>query len=144
MRDRKYKAWLKTEDRYGGHQFYDVEGWNEEGYVSLYGFGDAKWDDVVILESTGVKDSEGNDIYEGDVLHRDSHWLMYVEYVNGSYCLVAVDSVQRMSWIPIEISSYMISKIMHRRIVGNIVSNPEILDTNGNIVYELFKEGEIT
>ena len=136
MRDRKFKAWLNVEERYGGQQMYDVKGWDEEGCVQLYGLGEVLWDNVTILESIGVKDSEGNEIYEGDVLHRDSHWLMYVEYINGSYCLVAVNHVQRVNWTPIEISSEMISRVRERKIVGNIVSNPEILESDGDVIYE--------
>lgn len=136
MRDRKFKAWLNLDEGLGGQRMYDVRGWSEDEYVELEGFGKVDACDVKIIENTGVIDCEGTEIYEGDILHRDSHWLMYVEYIEGSYCLVAVDQIQRMNWIPIEMSSDMISGVSKRRVIGNVLSHPEIIETNGEIIYE--------
>lgn len=136
MRDRKFKAWLNLDEELGGKKMYVVKGWIEDKYVILEGFGKASINDVKIVENTGVRDCEGTEIYEGDILHRDSHWLMYVEYIEGSYCLVAVDQIQRMNWIPVEMSSDMISGVSKRRVIGNIFSHPEIIETNGEIIYE--------
>lgn len=135
MRERKFKVVFYHPEHNGERVLYDIESWDGES-ITVAGLGRVKRDSVSVVEYIGLKDINGEEIYEGDVLYEDSHWLMYVKFVRGSYCLVAVDSVQRKNWVPVEISEEMVSRIYNKMIVGNILSNPEILETDGEFLYE--------
>lgn len=95
----------------------------ENGEVILTG------DYEVIPESvgqwTGLVDRHGKEIYEGDILHRDCHQDVFVEFYKGAFCLVSCNPVQRANWSPVTCRG---SDIIYREIIGNIHDNPELME----------------
>ena len=83
----------------------------------------------VIPETVGqyaeLKDKNGVKIFEGDVLHWDSHWGWYVEYENGAYRKIPLEDIQRVNWehYPLEQEG-----LDTWEIIGNIHDNPELLE----------------
>lgn len=111
MREIKFRAWDKQDHRY----------WNfkEMEDIGISIFGDEP--EMIIEQYTGLKDKNGKEIYEGDVLvipdefgtvHRIS-----AVFKNGCF----VDSYYHWS-----ISRQ--SKAHQREIIGNIHENPELFE----------------
>lgn len=72
--------------------------------------------DVILMESTGLKDKNGKDIYEDDVVDSQDG-ICKVIYVQCSFCLI--DAVGR--WLNLA------GQYMHCEVLGNIYENPETL-----------------
>lgn len=74
---------------------------------------------IVFMQYTGLKDKNGKEIYEGDIL--SDHVFNYiVVFYAGAWCLKL--SIASSSWY----SLYPVA--CQREIVGNIYENPELLN----------------
>ena len=75
---------------------------------------------------TGLKDKNGKEIFEGDVMHWDSHWGWYVGYENGAFRRIPLNDIQRTNW-----KHYTLQQegLDTWEIIGNIHGNPELLDS---------------
>lgn len=84
--------------------------------------------DEVIEESigqyTGLKDKDGKEIYEGDILQLPKGDIMYVKWTDTFKVFVLVDPTGKA--IPTNISDYA-TELM--KIIGNIFENKELLKT---------------
>ena len=102
--DKNNKQWIYCEVRSGG-----------EGYVEfrrvryLTSIETEEWQ-----QYTGLKDKNGKEIYEGDILGQEGGWIIEVKYINGGFRLNTN-----------HISDYSISKWY--KVIGNIYENPELL-----------------
>ena len=81
-------------------------------------------DPATIGQYTGLKDKNGTEIYDGDILHRDGYWDLYVDFIDGAFCLVSCIEIQRINWSPIPIWN---ADRPGKEVVGNIYDNPELL-----------------
>ncbi len=121
MREIKFRAWIKQDDDY--FMAYNIQniydGMNDEsgklgGVSSFHSFLDEE--DVKVMQFTGLKDKNGKEIYEGDILSNGSksgkvifhRCAFMVEEKNGQGIL----------------SSYIQADF---EVMGNIYENPEII-----------------
>ena len=124
----KFRAWHKT--------------WEEMGKVTCIHFDDKQSvismfceeeqassalldDEVIIMQSTGLKDKNGKEIFEGDIV--DYKGRRAVVKWHGSYASFIyrfVDELQerKSEWHPLFLAYY------HFEIIGNIYENKELLD----------------
>ena len=78
---------------------------------------------------TGMKDINGKDIYEGDVLNMRSHWGRYVGFDDGAFVAIQTNKVQRINHRPYRLNQEDIDDGW--LVTGNIHDNPELLEDGG-------------
>ncbi|PSM52769.1 YopX domain-containing protein [Campylobacter blaseri] len=80
-----------------------------------------KFKNVELMEYTGVKDANGVEIYEGDILKTDDGYLAKVDFYDGEFKAIEDD-------VSLNLADYAISS----SVVGNIYENPELLNLKSN------------
>lgn len=132
----KFRAWLKTENRMVGtddllvidydltqimtQQIFFERGLAVERDVKYYDF-----EDVILMQSTGLKDKNGKEIFEKDIL--DYNGRKVIVKWHGSYAGFIYEFVDELKnrtteWQPLYLSYYKFE------IVGNSLENPELLE----------------
>ena len=122
IREIKFKFWLShTQKMTYEHSLIDI--------AHLH------WDftkDIIPLQYTGLKDKNGKEIYEGDILENDNgiiYTVVWIEQISGFY--LQQPNTHRGK----EIISCAASKVANEpmllfkeAIIGNIYENPELLE----------------
>jgi len=150
MRDIKFRAWDNLNKKWLlGYEYKNLGGFSLTGECVLLGeWGNVfdtflfnkdgkKWGDLKIMQFTGLKDKNGVDIYDGDVLEFKNdlgkHKLHKIFYKNGGLCFnIHKDDFYKN---PDEIYFYeacadMQSKgwIIQCEVIGNIHENKELIN----------------
>lgn len=128
MREIKFRAWLKDdkkmveiEEIHFRHQLIEYYDGNYAGYWLDKGF-----DKIELMQYTGLKDKNGKEIYEGDIVQWCHHKnvIKFGEIVGYGYgfyweSLIAMDFCESMTGF---IDEY--------EVIGNIYQNRELLEEN--------------
>lgn len=79
--------------------------------------------DIHLMQSTGLCDKEGQEIFEGDVvsIDTDEFDLLFIKYESGIYWLMDDE----------ECVEHLSDYYKYVSIVGNIYENPELLEIKG-------------
>ena len=78
-------------------------------------------DNGVLMQSTGLFDKNGKEIYEGDIVYAYSEGARLIgaiEYFDNAYCIKTKNGVYNSLWTNAE----------YYEIVGNVFENPELLE----------------
>lgn len=149
MREIKFRAWdKKTNEMYVA----DSIGWNcvtqKIEHVNIVNQNDSVWigldedelDNIVLMQSTGLKDKNGVEIYEGDIIKLFNKKIFKIEWresedigCNGGEYYFSISG-----FIPVKLDgtvdnqgececaySEMVEKEV--KVIGNIYENPELL-----------------
>jgi len=84
---------------------------------------------------TGLHDKNGNEIYEGDIIHEHIGGIIVdkriIKYHNGSFLAVSTASLKDQTYGSMhekfQYLSYFISNELDIKVIGNIHDNPELL-----------------
>ena len=141
MREIKFRAWIEDVDEEekpfmskpftllnlinGHHEFWDDEGF---GYLAVEDIDD--WSKITFLQFTGLKDSKGKEIYEGDILDYRSEC--------GAYHVVKWLVLDNGIGLGCDCSGFLY--MSKTEIVGNIYENKNFLRKTDkhNMDYEGF------
>ncbi|HAT4290168.1 TPA: hypothetical protein I9061_002710 [Clostridium perfringens] len=96
----------------------------EDGYDYLL---DYKSDDGKLMQYTGLKDKNGKEIYEGDILGRHEYWPIRIEYDKGCFMVRDLDKVRYNNLI-LNVPICNFESINDWKVIGNIYENPELLE----------------
>ncbi len=117
QRERKYRLWMPTI----GIMSYPIP-------INEFAFTEVK-DGVTFLEFTGLKDKDGKEIYEGDIVRVNDEnrygkikTLVYcVAFINSSCVCILFDSKYP------EVYPKSLKNQPNIEIIGNVFENPELL-----------------
>lgn len=141
MREIKFRAWDYNNERIIPWEKLRIEKDEDENTFSVVVFdgevGDY-FDDFPVMQYTGLKDKNGKEIYEGDILTSDQYpyqddgeynYHLVVEYIENGFCGVmnCVNGVKRGI-------SHGIAELLEItyqfEVIGNIYENPELLEVS--------------
>lgn len=129
MRILKFRAWARRSDNFeddGEHRKFEMipaDSLAFELYMPLSELLVDIEDDIYFMQFTGLKDSNDNEIYEGDILSGHSDGNVRVEWVNeaGGYeCIFSDES-------NIGIAEMCVWFGNDSEIIGNIYENPDLI-----------------
>lgn len=140
MREIKFRAW----DKVCKEMFYNSELANGDmmvihldGRIELSDDDTYKLDDFVIMQYTGLKDKNGKEIYEGDIVEIHDGTITafrtsgkhIIEWWNGQFVFQANsheedDYINFGWWVRSNNHSASLKQI---EVIGNIYENPELL-----------------
>lgn len=110
MRDIKFRAWNNIENKMVFSPFLIPK--REGGCYAVSGYGHR----YELMQYTGIKDREGTEIYEGDVLINQKGSVRW----NQEYCYFEINNFEH------QLSKDVI-QTLGLKVVGNIYENPELL-----------------
>ena len=130
-----YRVWHKIEKRFIDLRSIDFEqdsiGYDCQGEANYYDV--AKFDEIVFQQWTGLKDSKGNDIYEGDVVKIIYEGTIAEVYFDSNICAFRLKDNTSKSF---PITTYRFDEShnpiglinVFDEVIGNIFENSELLN----------------
>lgn len=113
MRDYKFRAWaFETKSMFYPSSFDGLEIIN--GILRAI-------PNTILMQYTELKDKNGKEIYEGDLLE-DGELILEVFFENGSFLVLHVGDTGFMC------GDDLMSYCDTRKVIGNIYENPELLE----------------
>lgn len=121
----KFRAWLKKEQKMDNE--IDHISWLED---ELYCIGDGITymvlvEDLVLMQSTGLKDKNGKEIFEGDIVDfkgRKAIIKWHGAFASFIYRFIDEPQERKPKWDPLFLA------YLKLEIIGNIYENPELLE----------------
>lgn len=124
----KFRAW--TEE--GEVMYYDVYPFKDDALLLSYdeiAFDEVPASDFIVMQSTGLKDKNDNEIFEGDIVKYESGCYTYTEEV--AYNKIFAGFGVRDANANIILTFWVLAEnvdLISLEVIGNIYENPELLE----------------
>lgn len=119
----KFRAWSNTEKIMSDVKKIDF--CNSEIDARL--FEETAIEEVVLMQSTGLFDKSGKEIYEGDIVRQ-----VRTQPTTENEVIIGVVTMIEGAWLIMndneQLASYLWSEMDENEIIGNIHENPELLE----------------
>lgn len=113
MREIKFRLWDKEWERmWNGSELY-LSYFKNEIYVAPWDL-DIGFEEYVLMQYTGLKDKNGVEIYEGDIVETEDYYLGDRLMVKGTKQII--DDIR------------FCGKLIPCEVIGNIYENPELVE----------------
>lgn len=120
----KFRAWYTpfTDNKFGQEMKYGRAG-------TLLSFAEMSPNDYILMQSTGLKDLNGVEIFEGDIVSVRNHPFQKTESSVG----IEIDGDYKVSWKEYDLTwcagNLLLARIKpYVTVIGNIHENPELLE----------------
>ena len=137
----RFRAWNKaTKEMYGADDIIAINFEEKEICVqTIYfeqGLPDSRdldyydFDDIVLMQSTGMRDKNDREIFEGDILKVTnlSSWLEVVSFNEDKAMFVSKETKRKIEETPLY--DLFNTDIFEVEIIGNIYTNPELAEVS--------------
>lgn len=137
----RFRAWNKaTKEMYGVDDIIAINFEEKEICVqTIYfeqGLPDSRdldyydFDDIVLMQSTGMRDKNDREIFEGDILKVTnlSSWLEVVSFNSNKAMFVSKETKRKIEETPLY--DLFNTDIFEVEIIGNIHTNPELAEVS--------------
>lgn len=123
----KFRAWDNAVNKmWNVETIYIEDEWVKVNNGSIYGTTKDLVRDYVLMQSTGLKDKNGVEIYEGDIVRYNRGISWSVE----KFPYVVKNSMEGFVFEYGLIQHSLSKKIEYVTVIGNIYENPELLEDN--------------
>ena len=123
----KFRAWDKIDKVIREVTAID---WSLDLVEFMHGANERSFEDVILLQSTGLKDKSSVEIYEGDIVSVRNHPFQKTELsgvgieIDGDYLIGWSD--HNLTWLAGDLLLYQLKPYIE--VIGNIYENPELLE----------------
>nr|DAG79505.1 MAG TPA: YopX protein [Caudoviricetes sp.] len=123
----KFKAWDKIDKVIREVTAID---WSLDLVEFMHGANERSFENVILLQSTGLKDKSSVEIYEGDIVSVRNHPFQKTELsgvgieIDGDYLIGWSD--HNLTWLAGDLLLYQLKPYIE--VIGNIYDNPELLE----------------
>ena len=127
MHEFKFRAWDKARNVITPpFTLWDIDQSEEGLHIWINRYGEIYEDELIIMQYTGLKDCEGREIYEGDIIETPLlTGVVTWDNFFGCWRVVDLDKVFN--------PALTYSRAKESNIIGNIFENPELLGGNDNV-----------
>lgn len=135
MREIKFRAWLKEDKKMENVKTMDftdktIRCLKKNEFINAYLLRRVSFDDVELMQYTGLKDKNNKEIYEGDIIKYKFPYDIRLKHISPVKFLETEASFGIKDRYENEIPLYAISANNYFEVIGNIYENKNLLEEN--------------
>lgn len=123
----KYRAWSKDKEILA--EVVSIDFWSENT-VTEY-FRERDFEDVILMQSTDLKDKNGKEIFEGDILkvaNNDSSWFEVVKYDHEKAMFISKEVNLKYEVPETPLYDLFSPYLFKVEVIGNIWEDGDLID----------------